>query len=1577
MGALGKYVETFNVPVDTLAIGATYGRNVLRSATRITAEPLLADPQKFWQPLFFRPLASKLTGPKELFDATNYMFPLIDQALTALKDTESTQVARFIEEGWKACITGLHMSAGSPLQRPDGTQVVYPRNTNAMDLFRNIAVKLSNPDTAKHNPRGYHEFYKSTAKRIARTAHEEPNPQNITVVDSLLHLATHENYGIGGDISLFPVVYGKNQAVDVLGRLQADLTVTEQHMRPRQQVEFVTGMNRKLKQYMDAPEVDNQRAWNLGNRSAELTKAFVGNPLDPGYKPTAYAIELTEQIGRSAEEGSEYWRKFTLDTRNDRYGVDRKETRYMDGQNAQHSAVLKAAEHVNPNWGASIIETGEEALLTVLDQGAYACILPLFDQITEPHLLPRSRGELLRKRLTDPQHYVAERMRHLTNPNYGVDALYSVAQALEQDLQAFVKRAKGLERMEDKQAAAHAAEVILDQVDGQADVGVRARLVNLYRDMVTDMQGAERIPSALAQADAIQTTETMRQSLAKELPVLDAAQTDEAASGNKPKSEGLFDKVAESLRPYWQEYFDRLLNANYGFGSANDISEMLNLKQDALMREVAKADYDLSGAFLWAGVKEAFMAMKKPARGDIRQRVMFTVLRLLVNSPVALELIAREGSEKGQKATATIRSLQTRAIAELIGDEKLARGMLPYIETKTKRPKDPQEHMLWIVFATAIKDSQLVMQSDETSLVPPDDRQMAKFEASFIAALENNPVLIEGDKLAILELVGSFRPVFPMAVEALADMHVWGRETKNTRKPGSGNKAKEAKMAILGRQLDPSAPDDETFYTYWNEVGKAPLVGKGLRLPRRANVEAILKAGFAIESVKGDALELLQRYMGDVCQLTDVPGYVALAENRAGWDTARRMRLVDVLMGAVEQVVNGDAYDKADGDKKWMQSTAASILYLAGGALREWGREDAAIKSHAADRLSNTLVKIIGRAGTENAYAAPVTEMAWEVVEQFIPYWNRNDAVGFVTKYIAEARRNRNGGEASYFADGKLFRIFDMITTRGDVELWPVAGETERIAAVEGDTPATALWVRPGQTQALMPVMQAIVASWHSWHTQDTAQRLYQVLGNALEDDGRRIRPVDQLQPPAQMLRLAERVATAHEKKALATLAMTGVQDQLAGDIREELPLEVGSLYDAAQRLVEGGMREAVHFVGDIEAMQETVHELRSSVIDAEFDSASGSLVIKGRTLPGSARAGIYERIHADNPDSVQALIERIGQSVAHLRDAASGERVTDAQSAALLALPGAVETKSPLMKQLRSLVEATQRPAPLAQGVAAVPLLNVYNSPYDALIYASTIAARDQMGAAVAGSLEAVNRGRQEGAQQVVELWRETGHLQTENVAEQSVQAALNFTTHAIASADDLARTLRRSPKLLADAAVEQTAYETAVIKALIAAQKGIEESEIQHQMQLVDEMLAEKRKLMLARIDLYRASVDELLPKVREAGKHWSGQRGRLFEIGQKHRRKVVSTLIDMVDPDGESYGKLHRSHMAIRRLTGETPDCDIVSYTACAEDMQDDALPQNGGKAGGSKGQAAALEAPADRMGDIESPDKQVVN
>jgi hypothetical protein len=51
MGALGKYVETFNVPVDTLAIGATYGRNVLRSATRITAEPLLADPQKF-APLF-------------------------------------------------------------------------------------------------------------------------------------------------------------------------------------------------------------------------------------------------------------------------------------------------------------------------------------------------------------------------------------------------------------------------------------------------------------------------------------------------------------------------------------------------------------------------------------------------------------------------------------------------------------------------------------------------------------------------------------------------------------------------------------------------------------------------------------------------------------------------------------------------------------------------------------------------------------------------------------------------------------------------------------------------------------------------------------------------------------------------------------------------------------------------------------------------------------------------------------------------------------------------------------------------------------------------------------------------------------------------------------------------------------------------------------------------------------------------------------------------------------------------------------------------------------------------------------
>jgi hypothetical protein len=1448
MGALGEFAKNFSLP-DAATIGSAYGKDLLRPASRLTAEPLLAKPADFWRPLLFNTIDSRLAGPKGYMDATGLIMPLIDQVFTALKDTEPTQVASFIEEGWRATFTALTWYAGDMMPGSNGQSISRARNTHAMELFRHVALKLADTSTAEKSKKGFEVFYRRTADRVADAAKRGAKPENASLVDAMLHLSTHHEYGVGGDFSLFPMVGDNRQQTDLLGTIQNQLITVEQGRRPAHQVDFVQGMTGKMREYMDAPEVDNQRAWNIGDRAAGVVRSFVGTPLT-SERPTAYVMELADRITNPADENAAttgYWNDLVNATVNTRYGITRMDqTKFMDSMNIRHCAVLKAAGTMEPKAAARIISVGEDVLLQKLDQDSQAPLLPLFNAITEPNLLPAARGELLKIRLTDPAEYVTKRMQNLANPNYGVDALHSVAMALERDLRAFVQRAKGLERTEDKKSAAEAAEKILDIVDGQTDIGLRKRIIKLYSEMMTDVDGQGHKPSSLAEADAIQSTQSMRAELAQKLHDLDKAQSQDANSDDRTGSEQLFDQVAESLRDRWRIYFDKMLNSNYGFGTGNDITEILRMKQEALMGEVSKADYDLSGAFVWAGVKEAFMAMKKPARGDNRQRVMFYVLNLLSNSPLAKELIARESSQKGQKATATIRNLQTRAIAELVRDRDLARGMMPYIETKTQRPKDPQEHVLWVIFANALKDSYLTLQDDAGGLRNPDEKAMQRLEGAFIAALENNPELIAGDQIAILELVSSFRSVFPMAIASTADMHIWGRETKNTRKPGTGNKQKEARMAVLGQQLDPNTPEDAVFYTYWNEVGKAPHVDRGLRLPRRAHVNKILTLGLAIPAVKGDALELLERYMGDVCQLTDVPGLVSLSENRKDWDLRRRAKLIDVLLGAVEQVITGEKYNKPDEGKEWMSSTAASVLFITGNALRAWGKEDARLKSHAAERFSKVLIKVIGREGTKNSFAQPISEMAWEVVEQFVPYWSQQDAVKFVMDYVAEGRRNRQGGEASYFANGKLFRILDLITTRGDSELWPVSNETQVIGSLgDGPSPTRSIWVRPQQTEAVMPIMEAIVRHWHSWHTQNMDQRLYEVLPASLTEDGRSVRPVGELPVPAQVMRLTERVGTPDQKASMANFAMTGVQDQLATDIREGMPMNIGALYDHANKLVEGGMKEAVVLMDDVSAMRDTVHRLSVGVIDADFDPATGSLVIRNTATPGSqSQTTLLNRIYAGDDGAGNVVIKRLEAAVQALRGQVEGERLQDGQITAMMILPPAVEKRSPLLRQLRGLVRATHTPAPLTSGVAAVPLVQL-GSPYEHLIWASSIAAQGQMGAQLARSLETINRGREAGVEQIMQALRESGRLTTQYVSEQGVQAALNFTTHAIGAADQLQGILRKSPQLLAQATAEQTAKEVDVIKAFLSAQKGVEEAEINRQIQLVEQLASHKTKI------------------------------------------------------------------------------------------------------------------------------------
>jgi hypothetical protein len=83
-----------------------------------------------------------------------------------------------------------------------------------------------------------------------------------------------------------------------------------------------------------------------------------------------------------------------------------------------------------------------------------------------------------------------------------------------------------------------------------------------------------------------------------------------------------------------------------------------------------------------------------------------------------------------------------------------------------------------------------------------------------------------------------------------------------------------------------------------------------------------------------------------------------------------------------------------------------------------------------------------------------------------------------------------------------------------------------------------------------------------------------------------------------------------------------------------------------------------------------------------------------------------------------------------------------------------------------------------------------------------------------------------------------------------------------------------------------------------------------------------------MLERIDLYQQTIEALLPKVQQANKHWANERANLFEIGQRYRAMVVDILVSLVDPEGENYGRIHQSNVAINRLLGVAPTCESVS-------------------------------------------------
>ena len=973
------------------------------------------------------------------------------------------------------------------------------------------------------------------------------------------------------------------------------------------------------------------------------------------------------------------------------------------------------------------------------------------------------------------------------------------------------------------------------------------------------------------------------------------------------------DASALAMKPDWVQYFSIIRNPK--LQQVGKIVEITEALQEAKLKEMAKRHFGISGAYLKAGILAIFDEWKDPANtknGDYKNKLVFYALHLLTHSAIADQLRRNEETREGQKATATILDIQTWFVAQVMRDNALQKAILPFIEQRTDKPKDQDELLLWMLIAVTSRDQKLQMQVENDRLTCP--KSTGPINSGFTASIENaSRELAQGNSEAVFELLAAWRSFYPIVVAAQGELTVLPRMVKNTRKSGD-SPLRATVMRILREKTYAVEVPDGIFYEWWEAAGKPPNLANHPALvpPRRERVIRTLNRGYAIAGNR-NMLEYLLRTTGDTCMVLEPPGIAALGRNYGDWEKQNRKNLLSQLVKISEDIIHGEKFNTADNASN-LPYVAASLLYTIGLALKEWKSEDPRMKDILANSMNSTLVKIIGEEGkTDCKYSQPVIEMAWEVVEQCIPYWSKEHRAQFMDTYMGAALRDiKSGGLNQYGANGKLYKLMRYLAIRADTELPPVPHEVQSV--VSGNLGG--IQVRQEIASELGPYIAKIVQSYTAWHIQDMNRRLYRTLPGDInwgdDDVPPSAKEVKEQSIVGQALLIAEAILPKAEVQEIVDAAMRDTLDQRASAllVMNTTPNFVRAGTQAWHRSMEELLNAPAKMMSDAESILGAALPL---LLDPEidFDPATRSLVVKNIRMPGGTAIEMAKIISpkgglSDLEGELQASIDQANTPL-------KAVKVDVIQGMFRMAQTRPNTTLKSIIPIFQSMFGSEQRNRLSSPGVGYNPL-----GSYAPLVYYGSMPSSiTNLG--IGDAVSALMNAGTQSQQQMLDYFTQTGATGFQHDISTALVRAL------VKGIDNKAALIGDINTLKSDAMKAYTEVARMNMSAIRTYYEALSGEEQREQNAVFDRI----NKIMESRRLAHEVQLDLMLAAMKRVSDEMKTQSAGLAKMMQEtitadFKRQMVQWkgFIGLVDPGAQPYNELLKTWRALYMLSGCEP-------------------------------------------------------
>jgi hypothetical protein len=504
------------------------------------------------------------------------------------------------------------------------------------------------------------------------------------------------------------------------------------------------------------------------------------------------------------------------------------------------------------------------------------------------------------------------------------------------------------------------------------------------------------------------------------------------------------------------------------------------------MEEMAKKDFEYSGAFMAAGANVLIEKIEETNNADLAKRLVNHTLWLFVNSPMAKAMSEREEKGEGGNLTKTLRVLQTAFIYKLIGrsnrqqkegltnsigwvteerepSSKALKEFTTWIESHME--KDPEELILEMIFLQARRDSLLKRKPEKDNPLgsPPDIESLQKHFAGLVASIESSTsILKKGDTAVTLELLSAIRSYSPLTFAALADATVLGRTKKYLRKGGA------ERLAALFDAL--GIPDDERkkitreelFYKVLKMSGQQDLLDDSIGLPADKEVTEALSKAFKLMGKDGEPINTLERLVVGIGETPGIgfstPGLDYLFDPELPLTLDQRKELfMPYFQGVISRIRDKELNDPRNQTAETIKNFIAVELLGVGRMLIERKAEVEEIKgtvfgqenfeTNPRQQYIGLLIDVL--TNKDNVFCDQVRKMAKKVVKYCLPYWSMESQKYFIEQFFGRLMNDR-GDSDRYQQEGLFYEVFYSLGVR-EGNLPKVAGEKNRIRPIAGE----------------------------------------------------------------------------------------------------------------------------------------------------------------------------------------------------------------------------------------------------------------------------------------------------------------------------------------------------------------------------------------------------------------------------------------------------------------------------------------------------------------------------------------------